>query len=63
MLVPKIENTYYSCRVYTQGHNSVFQTPEINSWSDLGEKNQVQVSTGRNIFQNCFQKGKQSKKT
>ena len=34
VLVTTIEKTYYSRRVYTKGHNSVFQTPVINSWSD-----------------------------
>ena len=34
--VPKIENTYYSHSVYTQGHKSKrkVQTPVRNSWSD-----------------------------
>ena len=55
VLVPKIEKTYYSRRVYTYDRNSVFQTPVINSWSGLGKK-QVQVSAGFNIFPNRFQK-------
>ena len=61
MLVPKTENTYYPRRVYTQGHNSVFQTAVIKSWSDLRVKN-VQVSAGFNIFPNHSQGRKPSKK-
>ena len=44
--------------MYTQRHNSVFETPVINFWSDLGKKKLVQV----NIFPNQFQKRKHSKK-
>ena len=55
VLVPRIEKTYYSRRVYTYDRNSVFQTPVINSWSGLGKK-QGQVSAGFNIFPNRFQK-------
>ena len=60
--VSKIENTYYSHRVYMQGHNSVFQTPVINSWSYLMRKS-VQVSGGFNILPNRFWKRKPSKKS
>ena len=42
VLVPTIENTYYSRHVYTQGHDSVYQTPVINYWSDLGKKSSSQ---------------------
>ena len=48
--------------MYTQGHNSVFQTPVISSWSDLRKK-RAQVSVGFKLFPNTFQKGKLSKKT
>ena len=62
VLVPNTGKTYYSRHVYTQGHSSVFQTPPINSWPDLGKK-QGQVSAEFNIYPNRFQKGKHSKKT
>ena len=32
VFVPRI--TYYPRRLYTQRHNSLFQTPVISSWSD-----------------------------
>ena len=47
--------------MYTQDHNSVFQTPVINSCSDLRVKN-AQVSMGLNIFPNYLEKQKPSKK-
>ena len=52
MLVPKIENTYYSSCMYMQGHKFQFQTPVINSWLDLGKKSkfksaQVSTSSGK----------------
>ena len=61
MLVTKIENTYYSRRVDTQGHNSVFQTV-INSWSgswdSFRNRNQVKnlkrLKTDRALFPGTF---------
>ena len=60
MLITKIENTYYSRRMYTQSQNSVFQAPAIYSWSNLRGKN-VQVSAGLTSSRTAFRNGNQIK--
>ena len=56
-----VKSTRETIRRSYFGHNSVFQTPAINSWSDLKGKN-VEVGVGFKILSNRFQKRKPSKK-
>ena len=49
-LVSRTEKTYYFRGVYTQGHNSTFQIPGTNSWSDLVKKNKFKSALDSTSF-------------